>query len=421
MDRRISELIDVTQGKFGLDNYYLKGHELNRYVNVFQETVYTLSMEWFPEHVEEPKDGSNPVGTAIIEVNVSTHQFISVIFVMDTTYAMNGISFASMDKYDIIEWMERETGLIYGKQLQLHKEEEGTLLFNEVFNGVSVSPSGSVEIKYDSEGNLTLFSVQGQFPSKDIIKKETYTLNFNKVEHLLKEQLQLIEFPSHEEKIISIYGVEEVYITNDQMRKFPFEFIVDVKFYTSINQKVFYDKKINNLFKEEEINLMEEVTADQALSLETSPEAFPITKEEQEKCLLAVKDFLLQKYPEDSGVWTLKTLHRERNYIHAILRLDKQDYFVFQRKLTVIIDASNYKAINYVDNKIMLEMFERFQAPGVVKIDQEEAYEKLKGLYELQPYYVYDFDQKKYILCGKLDCPYGVNATNGEVIALNDL
>src|SRR5699024_11216328 len=132
MDRRIKELIEETKTKFGLTAYKLKRYGLHRNVNIFNETVYTLSMEWFPEGVEEPSDESNPKGAAVIEVRVPSRQVASAIFVKGKTYAKNGINFAGLDTGDIIEWVEQETGLMYGKQLQLSKEEEGELLFNEV-------------------------------------------------------------------------------------------------------------------------------------------------------------------------------------------------------------------------------------------------------------------------------------------------
>src|SRR5699024_4347470 len=116
-------------------------------------------MEWFPEGVEEPADESNPEGSAVIEVHVPSQQVASAIFVKGKTYAKSGINFTGLDTGGIIEWMEQETGLMYGKQLQLYKEEEGKLLFNEVIDGIAVSPSGSLEINYDEEGNLTLFAV----------------------------------------------------------------------------------------------------------------------------------------------------------------------------------------------------------------------------------------------------------------------
>lgn len=49
MDVRIQELIDFTKTKFGLDNYYLQRHQFYRSVNIFNETDYILSMEWFPK------------------------------------------------------------------------------------------------------------------------------------------------------------------------------------------------------------------------------------------------------------------------------------------------------------------------------------------------------------------------------------
>ncbi|MBX4340909.1 hypothetical protein K4G93_22535, partial [Mycobacterium tuberculosis] len=76
--------------------------------------------------------------------------------------------------------------------------------------------------------------------------------------------------------------------------------------------------------------------------------------------------------------------------------------------------------LNYIDNQFMLEMYDSLEAPGNVTVTQDEAYEKLKGLFELQPFYVYDDEQKQYILCGKLDCHHGVNAETGEVVLLND-
>ena len=73
MDSRIQELIDMTRIKFGLDHYYLQRHSFRRYVNIFNETVYRFGMEWFPIHVtEQEDDGSNPEGTAVIEVNLNT-------------------------------------------------------------------------------------------------------------------------------------------------------------------------------------------------------------------------------------------------------------------------------------------------------------------------------------------------------------
>ena len=83
MDSRIQELIDMTRIKFGLQHYYLQKHSFRRDVSIFNETVYRFGMEWFPNHVtEQEDDGSNPEGTASIEINVKSRKFESAIFVM---------------------------------------------------------------------------------------------------------------------------------------------------------------------------------------------------------------------------------------------------------------------------------------------------------------------------------------------------
>lgn len=423
VDRRIQELINFTKKKFGLENYYLERHSLSRNVNIFNETDYTLCMEWFPNHVTlQEDDGPNPEGTASIELNLKSRKFESAIFVMGKSYAEDGIMFANLNTEDIIKWVEDETGLTYGKQFQIHKEEQGEVHFKECIDGVPVSPSGYIEVKFDQEGKLTFFAVHGQFPSKEMVKKETYTLSLEKVEHVAKEQLKLIEYPSYEQKkLFSVFAVEEIYVMNDQLSTIPFEIFVDVRSHLQMDKTIYWNEPIKQSFDRKEFSWIEDVSVEQAFSSEPSPDSFPLSKVEQEKCMMAVKNLLCQEYPKDSGNWILKTLHRDRGYIHAILRANKQDNRVFQRKLMMIIDAKDLQVVNYMDNKPMLEVFDQFQAPEKETVKKEEAFEKMKELFELKPYYVYDFEQKQYVLCGKLDCDYGVKASNGEVIALDDI
>ncbi|PMC33865.1 hypothetical protein CJ195_26450 [Bacillus sp. UMB0899] len=422
MDTRIKELVDLTKKKFGLENYYLQSHDIYRRVDFFNNTIYTLCMEWFPTHETIEEDGSNPDGTAVIEIDLHSYKFTSAIFVMGKTYAHNGISFANSTKNDIIKWIENETGLVYEKQFKLRKEEARELHFMECIEGVAVSPSGYIELHYDEEGKLTFFSNHGYYPSKEVVIKEHYSLTFEKIKHLAKEQLQILEYPSYEQKrLFPIFAVEEIYIRNDQTSTIPFEIFADVNSYKKIELTIYWDEPLKQTFDRKELNLTEEVSVEQAYASEPSLDSFPLTMEEQEKYIEAVRDLLRQEYPNDSGIWRLKTLHREKGYIHAMLRANKRDKRVFQRKLMVMIDAKNLHAVNYMDNQFMLEMFDKFQEPEKIMIEKEEAFEKLKELFVLKPCYVYDFDKKYYCLCGKVDCDYGVNAATGEVIALNEL
>ncbi|MCC3357900.1 hypothetical protein [Bacillus sp. REN16] len=421
MDTRIQELVDLTREKFGLWDYYLKSHSFNRNVTIFNETNYSLSMEWLPNDVKEPVDeDENPDGTAAIDIDIQTRRFQSAIFVMGQTFAKNGVTFA--DKNDIIQWIEQETGLMYEQQFQLRKEEDGELQFSECIDGIRVSPSGYIEVKFDQDGRLTSFSVHGHFPTKEMVKVEPYKLDFKKIEDIAKEQLKLLEFPLFDqERLVAAYAVEEIYVRNDQTSTIPFETNVDVRGYLKLDQALYWDEPLEHKFERKEFNWHKEVTVEQAFSGEASPDLQPITEVEQEKCIGVVRDFLRQEYPNDSGIWILKSLHRENGYIHAILRTNRQDQRVFQRKMNVIIDSKTLQAVNYMDNQMMWEMFDKFEAPGKVVIRKEEAYEILKEKYELIPYYVYDFDQNQYVLCGKIDCQFAVNASTGKVVTLDEL
>lgn len=421
MDERIQKLIDFTKMKFGLDDYYLERYGFSRNVNIFNETIYTFYMEWFPKHIAKPDDDdSNPDGTAVIDINLNTGKFDSVIFVMGKTYAKDGIAFSDMDSNNIIKWIEEETGLIYGKQFQLRRQKEREFYFEGCIDGVVISPAGLIEVRLDSDGKLTMFSVLGPFPSKNMVIEETYHLSFEKIEYLAKEQLKLIEFPSDEQKkIIPVYGVEEIFVTNDGKSTIPYE--PDDPPYVKVDEIIFWDEPMNEPFERKEIRWFEDITAEQAFSNEPSPDSFPITKEEQDRCVQAVKDFLRQVYPNDTGKWLLKTLKRNKGYIHASVRANYRDDRVFQRKLNIIIDANRFQVVNYLDNEMMLQIFDQFQAPDEVTVTKEEAFEKIKELFELKPVYVYDFEQDQYVLCGKLDCQYGVHAADGEVILLDEL
>ena len=422
VDQKVSKLVEMTKEKFGLANYYLKSYHLNRHVDLFRKTIYTLTTEWFPNEIEKLTEDLNPPGTALIEMDLHTAQYKRVIFVRGQTYAKNGLHFEKKDKQSIIDWIEKETGLSYEKQFQLQKEEVGRLVFREVFEGVQVFSSGLIEVNYNSEGDLTLFSLSGYYPSENLVQKETYTLSFEDTKHLFKEHLHLINFPIYEEeKLISVYGIEEVFIRNKEMSKISFEPLANTKSLTQVNRQLVYNKGSARPFVRKEINPFETVTAEEAFSFEPSLASYPITKDEEEKCLLGVKGFLAETYPEDSGLWTLKTLHRESNYIHAVLRLNKENNNLFQRKLTLIIDAENDHVINYVDNKSLLEMFNQFKAPEAASIDKEEAYENLKAFFKLDPHYVYDAQARTYVLCGKLDCSYGIDGSTGELLLLSDL
>ena len=89
--------------------------------------------------------------------------------------------------------------------------------------------------------------------------------------------------------------------------------------------------------------------------------------------------------------------------------------------MTIIIDTENLQAINFIDNKPLFDHFSSLDSSEKVMISKQEAYEKIKEYFILEPFYVYDFQQQNFILCGRLDCNHGIRASNGEFLLLNDL
>ncbi|WP_010276118.1 hypothetical protein [Paenibacillus senegalensis] len=427
MHTKTRHLIDFAKEKFGLDNYYLKRHRFDREVTPANETMYIFSMEWFPNEsaAGQAEEDINPEGTAVIEIEVNRLKVKSAIFVMGTTFAHNGVSFPNRNPQEIIQWVEAETGLTYGKQFLLSREEEGKLQFAECFEGVAVSPPGYIEVTWNPQGQLTAFTVYGQFPSAERVEQEVYSLSLNKVEPQAKEQLKLVSFPSQEQnRWVPVFAVEEAFVTNDRRSVLPIEFTASTKSSLPMNRVMDWEKSeehASSVFEEKEIRWLEDIAAEQAFANEPSPDTLPITEEEQEACVSAVRQYLAQEKPEDKGEWTLKKLHREKGCIHATLRASRQSTRLFQRKLIVLVDADTLQVHNVIDNQALLVMFESLEEPGEIKISAEQAYAKLQSYFELTPYYVYDAQLDRYRLCGKFDCNYGVDAISGEIVSLDEL
>lgn len=424
MTINIQEIIQASQHKFGLENYRLHTQELYREVNPFNETTYYLSMEWYPPYVKESVDeDTNPEGTAVISYDLTAGQYTSVIFVQGKSYA-NSPSFPNINVEEIIAWIERDTELVYGKQFQLSHHQNGQYIFHECVDGTPLSPGGRIEIHIDEAGKLVQYSKYGFYASKSLIQKKAFSLSLEQVEPLAKEQLKLLEYPVYEEqRLLPLYGIEEIYVTNDGASVIPFEFIIHAGSRLNINKVIEWEQTSTQPLEKVNIEWRETVTAEQAVSSEPHPDSFPITDTEQEKAVAAVVEGMSRLYPNDSGQWVLKTLHRHRGYIEAILREQTPSKRVFQRKLVLFIDVQRFVTVNAMDNLPFIEMFDDFQAADEVVISQDEAYVKLKkkGFIELTPVYVYHPEQKKYVLCGKLDCAYAVNAANGEIMELNSI
>ncbi|MDL0437016.1 hypothetical protein QQB53_14610, partial [Niallia sp. SS-2023] len=76
MDARIQALVDYTKEKLSLGNYYLYSCDLDRKVTNQNKTVYSLEMEWLPEHIKAyDEEDEVPEGTASVSIYMDSRKF----------------------------------------------------------------------------------------------------------------------------------------------------------------------------------------------------------------------------------------------------------------------------------------------------------------------------------------------------------
>ncbi|RPF50657.1 hypothetical protein EDC24_2626 [Aquisalibacillus elongatus] len=411
MDSRLQQIANDMGEKFGLESYELKRHHLDRRVNEFKETNYILTTEWFPKGIEEPEDGSNPTGAAVIEVDIHKKQVYSAVFVHGKTYA-DGIRFQYYDTNSIISWIEQETGLVYEKQFVLKNEREGRFQFGSCWNQVETSPQGLIEVQLDDQNRLVFYSFIGPFPSEGMVEEEAYEVEFDQVESIVQDQCRLLDAPDVEREIITpIYAIEEVFIRNHHLFTRP---IISVQ-RELINHQLSQDHLSEDPYQEEPIETPEDVSLKDAWNRTPSPDVQPITQLELEVSTKLSNAFLGHHYAEE-GPWMLETLHCDQGYLVATLRLaEDQKREPVTRKLSLFIDTEKQKVLNYVDNVFFLEIMQSFEHAGRVAVSYIEAYKKLKPYVTLTSRYVFIPEQNAYLLFSKLDCDVAVDATNGQI------
>src|SRR5699024_11724147 len=107
-----------------------------------------------------------------------------------------------------------------------------------------VSPPGVIEVTLDHDGRLLTFAIYGEFPPQTMAKQEAYTLTLDQDESILKEQLQLVDFPLYEqEKLLPIYVVEDIFITNNGKKTLPFEIYSSEKPLVMIDQTIEWEDR----------------------------------------------------------------------------------------------------------------------------------------------------------------------------------
>ncbi|MBH5317543.1 hypothetical protein I6N90_06895 [Paenibacillus sp. GSMTC-2017] len=430
MEKWIQEHIKDAELKFGLDNYRFKTFSLHRDINTLKETVYTLSLEWLPGNAstlnEGEDEGTNPPGTAVISIDLNTKRYSSVIFVQGQSDAgEGGVVFDIKDEEGIVQWIESETGLTYGKHFEGDSKRNDKIGFNfkSMYKAIRTAPSGSINIEFDEAGKLVFFSVIGSFPSDETIIEESYRLTFKDVEPSIFKRLTLTEIPVDDKKQwVPVYALDEFYFTQSDGAIIPIEVLMkDRHIYIPVNRLLEWEGSLENDFESKPIFVAETITTEQVITKEQHPELAPIEESEIESCMDSVVTYMRKAYSEQSGEWVLVSLYRSRGYIYAELRRSAQDNRILKRKLQIIMDSSSFEVVNTMDSEFFLKMFEGYESAVPVVVEHEEAYAKLIDHMVIEPAYVYDNVSGKYRLCGRVDCNYCVDAITGEVVELNSL
>ncbi|ENH96062.1 hypothetical protein J416_12694 [Gracilibacillus halophilus YIM-C55.5] len=413
MDARLKPYLDLIEKKFDLKNYTFKDYHLSRKVNIFNETVYSLTIEWLPEHASVEEDGSNPDGTASIDIDIHTKQVYSAIFVNGLTYS-SGPTFKSNDLNQIISWIETETGLSYEKQFKLTKQEDRQFLFTACWNGTAIYPGGSIDVRLDQEGRIVFYSVIEPFPSDGDVYEESFALTLHKVDKIAEKQWQFIDYPDYEaETITPVYGIEEIFIGNDN--ESTQEYLPYSYGQTPVNQVLTWRESSTTTFEFQKVELTEEVTLDQAFRQDPHPDLTPISLDEIDRIVQLSQRYFSQTFPNESGGWILSAVQRTQGYLIAKILKSSSGLQLFPRKVSLIFDSDGQHLVNEFDNHVMQEMIEDFHHQGEVNISHQTTFQQIKPYLTLEPYYVYQPEHRQFRLYGKLDTSYGVNATTGEI------
>lgn len=421
MDVRIQEIVDFTADKFKLEAFYLKRHAIYREKIDQNGESFVLNMEWFPNDAIISDDDLNPVGTISIDIDIHSKLIRRLIFVEGENKLETDLPKAGNTEL-AIEWIEQETGLEFGRQFKLVQEEDKELFFQAAVDNISVFPSGSIQVRFNDVHKLTLFSIDGHFPNEDQLNWEPFALTPEKIEPIAKAQTKLLEIPlEDEEKWKAVYGITTVFVTNDGDKTISYEQVESSESYTQHDLVLQWEKTIEEPLARKDIDLSQEVTVEEAFASKDALVDIPLNDDEQKQVIRAVQNFMQREYPQASGDWKLAALWREKAYIIAELRPTKPDARVIDRKIKLLMDGADCEALNYVDNQALVDMFKHFEHADEPKFSEEEAFEKLAKHIDITPVYVFDKTQNRYILCGKVDCGYGVDSFSGEIILLDEL
>ncbi|WLV24334.1 hypothetical protein QR721_11925 [Aciduricibacillus chroicocephali] len=415
MDERIQELIDHTQKLCGLGAYTLKSHHI--FHNA--QDGYIFSTEWQPNEDETEKTNSNPPGTAVIGIDFHTKTLKSLVLVKDVSYIETGI-LPGNDRDQLLDWIEEETEMTYGRQFQLIKEDKNRFEFRASIDNLPVAPTGKIDIKFNDKGQLVLFSVHGLFPDESDMAWEPFSLTSEDTESFARDSLTLVDIPVEKKMAwIPVYSFEEQFITNDGKSALSAQTVNEHPVYIHEDHILEWQGEATGAVDKVKIEVSTETTLEQALSAAEHADCKPISKQLEQACLQEAARVMQLEYPEESGKWKATSLYRQHGHLFTVIR-PADPRMTAVRKITLVFDESG-KVINIVDNKFVFQLLSTFKEADEPQITADQAYDLLKNHIETEPVYVLDRESGKYHIHGRLHCPYAVNAVTGELLQTKEI
>jgi len=419
MDPRLQSIVEMCKEKFGLSAYELESHSIHKERNNKGEAYYKFNMEFFPNVLTEPiEEDVNPDGTVVIDYNLQQDLVETIIFVNEKSYSTK-THFTEKTAEEVAAWVEKETGLSYQTDFKLSEALEEGYQFKADVDGIDITPAGMIEVEFDESGKLISYNLFDTIPTEAEITKSAFTLTLEEIEPLVKQQLQLVNFPIEaESRFAPVYAMEEVYVPMDGSRWITY--FEHERSEVKVDEVMSWDVPLIGEPTRDQPNFIAEASVEEAFGNVGVGEKLFVTDEQIEQCKVIVRDVLRMVLPKESGMWKLATLQRHENFIEAVCQLNEGNSSFFNRKFVVLINPETMAVVNYLDNGQMFEIFDSFTPAEQAVVSHEDAFEKLLSYISLDPVYVFDTITEKYILCGLLDAAEGIDAITGEVVSLED-
>jgi len=416
MEEAVQMLIDHTKTICGLDAYILKTHHIFHDV----QAGYIFCSEWTPKDTlaQEDKD-SNPPGTAIIEINFHTKVLKSIVFTDALSFIEEG-SLPSRDRDQLLDWIEEQTDMTYGRQFKLIHEKPDSLEFQASIDNMPVAPSGSIRIKFNDAGQLILFSVQGVFPDESEMEWEPFSLTPEDTAPITRGLLTLLDVPVEKELTwVPFYKINPVFVTNDGANAISASAVNEHPVYFEKDILLEWSGEASGSVEKRKITLDDSVALSDALQAAPHYDQLPISHDMEQTCIEEIRRVMQLEYPAGSGKWKITSMYRQHGSIIAIVH-HANNHSAVPAKVKILLDDTG-KAFNVIDNKFLFQLIAHFKHADQPKLTADEAFSKLQEHIITEPVYAFNRETGKYHIHGKIDCPFAVNALTGELVKTKDI